>query len=110
VPHDQRAQQAFIVGCVTSSLSRPYPVFIPVPVSAFAFLRVLRAPPRSPRPSSKNPVVTGKSSPLKLFFTLLLSKIACQAPQTQQNLNNPNPINNIKLSPKWFLVMVNPVK
>jgi hypothetical protein len=32
------------------------------------------------------------------------------SPQTHQKTNNPNPINKIKLSPKWFLVMVNPVK
>jgi hypothetical protein len=32
------------------------------------------------------------------------------SPQTHQNPNNPNPINNINLSAKWFLVMVNQVK
>jgi hypothetical protein len=32
------------------------------------------------------------------------------SPQTSHKTNNPSPINKIKLSPKRFLVMVNPVK
>jgi hypothetical protein len=32
------------------------------------------------------------------------------SPQTHPKTSNPIPINKIKLSQKWFLVMVNPVE
>ena len=71
--------------------------------------------PRPPRPSALSASVFHKPpsySPIptpKLFFTLLLSKIACQAPKpTKKPITHP--INKIKLSPKRFLVMVNPVQ
>ena len=54
--------------------------------------------------------VYAQSQPPKLFFTLLLSKIAWSSPQTAQKPDNYNPINKIKLWPKRFLVMVNQVQ
>ena len=55
---------------------------------AFAFLR---APPRSPRPSFPNPQSLQAIPTPKLFFTLLLSKIACQAPKPTKKPITPTP-------------------
>ena len=81
---------------------------IPSP-AAFAFLRVLRAPPRSPRPSSPKPAsLQGNSDPQTIFHEFTQQN-RMSSPQTHQKTNNSNHIYKIKLSPKRFLVMVNPI-
>jgi ribonuclease D len=46
----------------------------------------------------------------KTIFHAFTQQNRMSSPQTSQKTHNPNPTNKIKLSQKWFLVMVNPVQ
>jgi hypothetical protein len=81
--------------------SRSYPLFIPVftlplsPLSAAVLSK--------PRPLQANP------HPQTIFHAFTQQN-RMSSPPTHPKTNNPNPISKIKLSPKRFLVMVNPVQ
>jgi hypothetical protein len=44
------------------------------------------------------------------IFQAFTQQNRMSSPQTHQKPNNPFLINKIKLPPKWFLVMLNPVQ
>jgi hypothetical protein len=46
----------------------------------------------------------------KTIFHAFAQQNRMSSPQTPQKTNNPSPINKIKLSEKWFLVMSNLVE
>ena len=82
--------------------SSPF-LFSPLPFSAssahLCALRVLLASPSL----QANPIT-------QTIFHAFTQQNRMSSPQTDTKTSNPIPINKIKLSPKWFLVMVNPVK
>jgi hypothetical protein len=63
----------------------------------------------SSRPSSKPPSLQANPHPQTIFHAFTQQN-RMSSPQTPPKTHNINPINNIKVSQKWFLVMVNPVQ
>ncbi len=70
-----------------------------VRTSSCTISAVLRAPPRSPRPSSKPLSRTGNPHPQTIFHAFTQQN-RMSSPQPHQKTNNSNPINKIKLSSK----------
>jgi hypothetical protein len=63
--------------------------------------------------SSANTQIPNLYAPIphpKTIFHAFTQQNRMSSPQTYSKTNNPNPTNKIKVSQKWFLVMVNPVK